>query len=381
MSIFSNLGTIWSIVKEVDLGAIRQQALRSPELVVVGAAESRRNDLAAQLLQDPARPQGESLLSGPVLDLEEAGPSLKADLILLVMSAAQTQSPAYKDLVNGWARSNQRLVVLIDAQQESESALIASSWSSLGRRKVVIGDIQDIAFLTKTLAPAVMDLLPDQLMALGRHFPFFRVPAAQRLINETCLTNSTYSFSTGLAEMVPVLGIPVFMTDMFILTKNQAYLVYKLGLTLGLSTRWQDYLAEFGSVLGGGFVFRQIARSLIGLIPGWGILPKTAVAYSGTYVVGYAVLSWYLSGRHLTRAQMRDLYQRAFSRGKGLAGSLARKAPRPRLRRRAPVLAAVSASQPPPRLPKRSKLICAQCGKTSARDARFCQYCGAALST
>jgi hypothetical protein len=218
------------------------------------------------------------------------------------------------------------------------------------------------------------------------------VPIANRLINEACFSNAAYSLSTGLAEIVPVLDIPLNVTDMIVLSKNQAFLAYKLGLALGLSTRWQDYVTEFGSVLGGGFLWRQLARSLVGLIPAWGIIPKVAVAYSGTYVVGHAVLGWYLTGRHISGKQMRELYGVAFARGKRLAQDLVSKVPRPRLgRRKTPAL-----------LPERTQTgaqagaaqavetqvvdvpaaqVCPNCGRTSALDASFCQYCGQKLLT
>jgi hypothetical protein len=100
---------------------------------------------------------------------------------------------------------------------------------------------------------------------------------------------------------------------------------------LGFSTRWQDYVTEFGSVIGSGFVWRQIARSLIGLIPAWGIIPKVVVAYSGTYVVGNAVLGWYLTGRKLSPKQMQALSVQAFTRGKEYARKLGQKIPKPRI--------------------------------------------------
>ena len=121
---------------------------------------------------------------------------------------------------------------------------------------------------------------------------------------------------------------------MMVLTKSQAFLAYKLGLLLGFSTRWQDYVTELGSVIGSGFLWRQIARQLVGLVPGWGIIPKVAVAYSGTYVVGNAILGWYLTGRKLTPQQMRELYAQAFDRGKEYARKLSEKLPKPRIGKR-----------------------------------------------
>ncbi len=220
-------------------------------------------------------------------------------------------------------------------------------------------------------APAMIDSLPDLLLGLGRFFPLFRIPIAHYLINDTCFSNAAYAMSTGLAEMVAVLDIPITIADSIILTKSQAFLIYKLGLALGYSTRWQDYIAEFGGVLGGGFVWRQIARSLVGLIPIWGIIPKTGIAYAGTYVVGNVVLQWYLTGKQITGKQMKQLYAQASERGKSLAGNLLRRLPHPRLKFHLPKTRARLLPAP------RKAHICANCGKTSAKDASFCQYCGA----
>ena len=197
--------------------------------------------------------------------------------------------------------------------------------------KVIYGSTNDISFLEREFIPTILELLPQQHIALGRQFPLFRLTIARQLINETCLSNAAYSFSTGLAEIVPVLDLPLNLTDLVVLTKSQAFLAYKLGLLLGFSTRWQDYVTEFGSVIGSGFVWRQIARSLIGLIPAWGIIPKVAVAYSGTYVVGNAILGWYLTGRKLSPKQMQALSVQAFTRGKEYARKLSQRIPRPKI--------------------------------------------------
>ena len=102
----------------------------------------------------------------------------------------------------------------------------------------------------------------------------------------------------------------------------QAFLVYKLGLALGYSTHWGDYAAEFGSVLGGGFLWRQIARSLVGLVPLYGIVPKVAISYAGTYVVGHVVLRWYLTGRHISKDEMKELFSEALGKGRDIARGL-----------------------------------------------------------
>jgi RNase P subunit RPR2 len=139
-----------------------------------------------------------------------------------------------------------------------------------------------------------------------------------------------------------------------------------LGLVLGLSTDWQEHMAEFGSVIGGGFLWRQIARQFVGLIPVLGIVPKVAVAYAGTYVVGNTVLQWYLTGRHITRAQVRELYRGALEQGKMAAKRLIARAP--------------AAGKQRLRLPmSRKKQVCPNCGKSNDPEAHYCQNCGHTL--
>ncbi|MBN1149473.1 MAG: hypothetical protein JXA78_19585 [Anaerolineales bacterium] len=377
--ISSYLSDAWGTVKEIDLRPLREQALRGVKIAIVGAPGSGRSTLAEQMRRDPSRPQAESDAPIWILDLDSALQVKGADLVILMMDSRKTDSSQEQELVRGWYNSGQKVLTFINQFEEPGESTAISPWSSRVKRRVIWGSVLDSDLLVKQLASVVIELLPDHLLSLGRYFPLFRVPVAHYLINDTCFTNAAYALSTGLAETVAVLDIPIAVTDMVVMSKNQAFLVYKLGLALGFSTRWQDYVAEFGSVLGGGFLWRELARTLIGLIPVWGIIPKTAIAYSGTYVIGHFILQWYLTGRHLSRKQMQQLYKSAFARGKNVARSLIGKLPRPRLPK--PQLSR-------PRLPRRKRgalpapvetQTCARCGKISSADASFCQYCGQAF--
>lgn len=398
MAGFSGLSNFWNTVKEVDLRPLRDQALRPVRIVLVGEPDSGVEELAKRMVQDPARPELETLVNLPILTVEQARHGalsqlaallaqvgkhselgsrtqpnasqqyLTADLWVLVIQIGEESAPVYKELVQVWSQTNRNVVVFFNSAPENAPA-VGTAWLSWGQRRVVYGSVQDTQLLLGAFAAAILDLLPDKHLSLGRHYPLLRVPAARRLINDTCVSNAAYSISTGVAEVVPVLGVPLYVTDMVVLTKNQAYLVYKLGLTLGMSTDWQAYIAEFGSVLGTGFIWRQVARSLVGLVPAWGIVPKVAVAYSGTYVVGNAVLQWYLTGRHVSKGQMKALYSQAFERGKDLAARLAAHLPHPRLPKRKNVR----------RLPAQRRQNCPLCGKENSAEAVFCQFCGERL--
>jgi hypothetical protein len=161
------------------------------------------------------------------------------------------------------------------------------------------------------------------------------------------------------------------VADVIILTKNQIFLAYKLGLALGMSTQIQSYISTFGGVLGAGFFWRQLAHMLVGVIPAWGIIPKMGVSYAGTYVVGNVVLRWYLTGKHISKAQMRQLYSQAFSRGKQVAANIVSR----RKRVKSGSKRKTKKALPAPSVER----ACAQCGKSNAPDASFCQYCGTPL--
>ncbi|HZD56433.1 MAG TPA: zinc-ribbon domain-containing protein [Anaerolineales bacterium] len=380
MAGWRDVANIWKNVREVDLRPIRDQALRGANIALVGDEGSGRRILAERLRRDPHRP--ESYTQTPVaiagLDAEEgiAG----ADLLVLMIQAGVADLRRQRAWAHERTSAGNTVIVFYNREPaglESQTADLELAWDVAS---LVVASVDDTDLLLREFVPAVLKSLPEQHLSLARDYPLFRGPVAQELINDTCFSNAAYALSTGIAEVVPVLDIPLNITDMIVLTKAQAFLVYRLGLALGFSTQWQDYVTEFGSVIGGGFLWRQVARSLVGLIPVWGIVPKVAVAYAGTYVVGNVVLRWYLTGRHLSRKQIRELYRQAFAQGKLVAQNLLSKAPRPRLRGRKPEQlpassAATSAGEEAP-----EGQVCPNCGRISAADAKFCQYCGQPLS-
>jgi hypothetical protein len=97
---------------------------------------------------------------------------------------------------------------------------------------------------------------------------------------------------------------------------------YKIALGAGKSGRARDVIGEVVGVVGGGFLFRQAARSLIGLIPMAGLIPKVAVAYTGTWAIGRAVAVWATQGRRVSPATLRRLSRDAAGRGRAFARGL-----------------------------------------------------------
>jgi len=369
-----HITNFWSLVKEVDLGPIRQEALAGIKIAIIGAVGSGRAELADQMRRDPARSHLKVNTPLLILEMDNINPAIKADIIILMVDPANPDLSFEKNLARKIANKGRKVLVFLHQLDKPQDMMIISPEIEWGKNRVVCGSVNDNKFLLETFAPAIIALVPGKLLGLGRYFPLFRVPIAHYLINDNCISNAAYALSTGLAETVGIFNIPIAVADSIILTKNQAYLAYKLGLTLGYSTRWQDYIAEFGGVLGGGFVWRQIARTLVGIIPIWGIIPKTTIAYSGTYVVGNTILQWYLTGRHLSKKQIQGMYSKSLERGKKVARNILWRLPRPRLPK--PKLPRISLrKQRALPIPAKNQ-ICSECGKKSTIDAKFCQYCG-----
>ena len=365
MAGIKDLGNVWKNLKEVDLRPYREEALNPLKLAIVGQPGSGRHTLADQMRRDPQRLTSETQTAVLISDLNSEDWGNAAELIILVLDAASPDYSLEKDLAKKWTGAGKKVLAFINEKDTPENQL--ANTDSLGwvMDRVLRGSVLNTVFMQQDFVPAVLELLPERHLALGRQFPLFRVAIAHKLINDTSLSNAVYALSTGMAEVVPIFDIPLNIADMVVLTKAQAFLVYKLGLALGFSTRWEEYIAEFGSVIGGGFVWRQLSRMLIGLIPIWGIVPKVAVSYSGTYAVGHVVLQWYLTRSKISREQMKAIYTQALTNGKKIAQELASRVPRPRLgKRKAAQLPAVNAKP------------CPFCGKTNAPDALFCQYCG-----
>jgi uncharacterized protein (DUF697 family) len=144
----------------------------------------------------------------------------------------------------------------------------------------------------------------------------------QAIIQEVAQANASFALTTGLAETVPVLTAPLNLGDIVVLTKNQVVMAYKIALGAGKRGTVKALLGQTLSVIGSGFLLRQMARQLVGLVPVIGIAPKVAIAYAGTWAVGKAVAVWAGGGAEVTKESVAKYYGEALQRGKRVADAL-----------------------------------------------------------
>jgi uncharacterized protein (DUF697 family) len=189
---------------------------------------------------------------------------------------------------------------------------------------LVNGTLDEVAAVKK-LTQAIRQRRVIDELALARFLPAFREPVVRAMIEDVAFANAAYSLGTGILQINPLTGLPLTVADTVILTKNQGVMAYKIALAMGLESDFKSVIPEIAGVIGGGFLLRQAARSLIGLLPGLGILPKVAISFAGTYAIGEAVYFYAAKGEALTQDGLKAMYAKALERGQEVADNLQRK--------------------------------------------------------
>lgn len=179
----------------------------------------------------------------------------------------------------------------------------------------------------KTLVREILDRKPALSLPLARRFPPFRDEVSHRTIQTVSSENAMFSLATALPNIAPFIGFVwspgEFASDTAFLTLNQIRLIFQLGAASDRAVGYTEQKSEIASVVTGAFGWRAIARELTGKIPaGGGLIPKAAIAFAGTWVVGASIERLYRIGYGYTRAERSAAYGEAFERGKEIASGL-----------------------------------------------------------
>ena len=305
------LRTLWRILREVDLEAIRR------------GAESRFQVMVAADDVGDARRFAELIGPHPWLEVVDASAAASIasrepfDLAVLVSRSADL-SPSLGSIRDDRSARGEPVVTVIVAREAGETAGIPRRGES---QRVVVPELDApaVEIIAKAILAAVR---PELLLALGRQLQGLRPIVFTSLIDETARANAGYAFTTGIAEIIPLLNVPMNIGDIVMLTKNQLVVSYKIALVAGKYGSPRHLMAEILGVLGGGFLFRQIARQLTGLVPAVGVASKVAVAYGGTWAIGRAVVLWATGGQAVTTESVRAFYEEGLALGRQAARAL-----------------------------------------------------------
>ena len=167
----------------------------------------------------------------------------------------------------------------------------------------------------------------DLAIPLAVHIQPFREEVSDRIIKKVAKENALFALATALPDIVPFLSLPwaigEFASDTALLTANQFRMAFLLAAANDRDIGYREQKAEVVSIMMGAFGWRAVARELAGKIPlGGGLIPKAAIAYAGTRVVGLSLERLYRIGHAYTREERRLAYEDALQRGRTFAASL-----------------------------------------------------------
>lgn len=162
---------------------------------------------------------------------------------------------------------------------------------------------------------------PDLAIPLGLNILPFRAEVSNRMIKKVAKENALFALATAVPDIVPFISLPwavgEFASDTAVLTANQIRMAFVLAAANDRAVGYGEQKTEIASIIAGAFGWRALARELVGKIPwGAGMVPKAAIAFAGTYVVGLSLERYYRLGRRYTRAERHLAYQDALERGR-----------------------------------------------------------------
>lgn len=166
-------------------------------------------------------------------------------------------------------------------------------------------------------------------LAIARRLPLFRRPVADKIVQRISRENALFALVTALPNVIPsVIDLPwaigEFATDTAFLTMNQIRMALLMAGVHGQTIGYGEQKAQIAVIAAGAFGWRALARELVGKIPlGGGLIPKAAVAFAGTYVVGLGLEKVNRTGSGLSQREKKDAYAKAFAKGKEVVQELA----------------------------------------------------------
>ena len=307
------LANLWRVISDVDLERIRASARTPFELLVVADDASLADRVRTGL---GAVPDGGVHPYVTVASPDAMRSRPTTPLVVVLASETPDLSVAMKGADEHCIRARWPRVTVIVGTDAADAGA-----RRLGEQSRVA--VVDVMNAPRTLLAAIIDQVEgDGRLAVAAALPVFRQVVAETIVDETAKANASFAVTTGFAETIPVLSAPLNLGDMIVLTKNQLIMGYKIALAAGRNDDPRSMISEILGVIGGGFMFRQVARQLVGLIPVAGLVPKVAIAYAGTYAIGRALTAWALGGAEVTADSLSRYTAEGLEKGRQLATQL-----------------------------------------------------------
>ncbi|HMA33277.1 MAG TPA: GTPase [Chloroflexia bacterium] len=320
----ANLDDIRTLLKLLNWTAMQQDIQREAEmrLAIVGPVNSGKStlfNLISGKMLSPASPIPGTTRTvieqgiGPftLIDTPGFGEAGGQDRAATALQGAATANALVVvfDAAAGLRQSDLQLMEALK-QLGKPMVVVANKIDLLGKdAEPVAADIQRqlgvpvVAISAKKgtnvgeqLLPALVDVLPDLAVLLGRHLPAFRRTAANKVVRNSMIINGGIG-----AEPIPFIDLPLLLA-------NQARMVLRIAAIYG--EPFTAYHArELISTIAGGVALRYLAQEVAKLVPVGGSVVAGGIAAAGTWAMGQVAIQYFESGKRLSRKELRTAYE------------------------------------------------------------------------
>jgi uncharacterized protein (DUF697 family) len=310
------LANVWRILRDVDLTSARAAARARFSLAFV--SETGEDAIRLRALISKGLPEPLSWITcAPAADVSLL--PLQDAYAAVVVAREAELSPLLRQAATRFADAGVPVLTVVVGDVSPHAAVIRAG----ERTRLTTHALDDAA--VERVATALSDAVNEnRRIALAAQLPLLRPAVFSRTIDDTARANASFALTTGLAEAIPILSAPLNLGDMVVLTKNQLMMCYRIALAAGRDGEPRALMTEILGVLGGGVLFRQAARSLVGLIPIVGVIPKVAIAYAGTHAIGRAMVLWTVDGKQITSDLVAKYARESLAKGHAFAERLTR---------------------------------------------------------
>jgi len=151
------------------------------------------------------------------------------------------------------------------------------------------------------LIERIADLLPDAMRDA-----FIAQQRGDMELKDRRIRTLVYSKATVAAGIA---AVPLPFADMALLAPLQVSMVATIGHFLGVEVT-RARAVELIATLGAGFGLRQAARQLLKLVPGYGSVISSAVAFTGTVALGETARLWFRRRMEVPVDELRETFRR-----------------------------------------------------------------------
>lgn len=309
-------------VRDLVKSGSKLQKDRQQPVAIAVVVETDADDALIEALRERLRPN----TAGATLQIEVATGTSPITLrpADAVIGVAGSGGRALADALAGARAARMPIAVIAIGGDGAKTRLADSLTQPLA--DLIVGAVAE-EIVVDRLATWLADEVGSKRLALAHNFPFMRRAVAGEAVQATAMQNAI----VGAVAFIPG-------ADMPIMTANQAKMLLQIAAAYG-EKLGPERLRELAVIVGGAFVFRTVARQVLGLVPVLGWVVKGGIGYAGTVAMGKAAIEYFEDGADLTEV-VRKLREGA--------EEVAHKVPRPGKRRE---LAASAEESDQPQLP------------------------------